>query len=148
MNPAYLPDFAPQPVGAADPPSAGEENLSATQQAARSGQLRSTDGGIDRHDGLYPTPVPQQGSGYEFQQIPGVVTRPTNHPTPLLLTHDVDGTQGGATGVHGEIIQTASTPSGEQTPFGSAPKTWRAEPAPWDQDAYAGWTATTTEGDA
>lgn len=146
-NPAFLPAFAPQPVGAAVAPTEGDETLSATQEAAYAGTLRNPDG-TDVHVGAYPLPVPQMGSDYPFQQPAGVVTRPTMHPTPTLNFHDVNPVVGGDLGTHGEIVQTASTPNGEQTAWGSNPKTWRAEPAAWDADVYAGWTPTTYEGDA
>jgi len=116
------------------------DTVSAEEAAARMGTLRSEDVG----DNIFqraPFQLVQYGSFYPFQHPVGVVTRAPLHPAgPVGTLHDSGWNyQGGSVGLHGEMVLTSTTPDGEQQAFGVAPKTWRAEPNPWDADVFTGW---------
>ena len=122
-------------------PAPGDESLSAFEEAADDGQLRSKSAG-DTTFQETPHPVAQYGSEYPFQAPVGT-PRQAYHPAgPVGTIHPTDWPyQGGGLGTHGELVQTASPPVvNGRAPFGVSPKTWRAAPAPWDEAAYVGWT--------
>lgn len=134
------------PLGVVATPPRGET----TNSANTDGEL--TDLGNAQGDattGAAPFVVPAVGgSPFPFQTPQGVPDRDARHPSSETFTHDVDPQAGGDLGVHGEVVYGASTPAGSQTPIASVQaKTWRAEPAPWDENIYAAFTSGGFEGD-
>lgn len=121
MLPAQAPAATPVP---------GVEALSAREAA---GHERPDTAGIERYQ-LTPEPQQQNGSGFPFQ-VPEGLPRPAMHPgggTTGTLTQPFLDDQGGTEGRHGMLVQTSSTPNGVQLPYGSSPRTFRAQPGPWD----------------
>lgn len=133
--------YWPAQKPATEPPPGGEEALSAFEEAADDGTLRPDDIG-DTDWQRVPFYPPVLGSDFPFQ-VPKGTPRPAMHPAgPVGTLHPTDWNEyGGTAGLHGELVQSIQGPaqSGQQ-PFGANPKTWRAQPQPWDADAYVGWT--------
>ena len=125
-------------------PEPGMEVRGSTDRAATAGQLRSTDVG-DTPLVDHPVPEVVAGSAYWWQPLIGT-PRTAMMPSAMTTLHPVDPEFGGDLGTHGELVQSTSTPNGEQLAFGSSPKTWRAAPNPWDADLYAGWTGNAQPG--
>lgn len=120
------------------------EVRSATDQSATEGRLRSTDVGDTQLPDV-PQPEATPGSPYDWFPLLGTPRAP-RMPSSMTTLHPVEPEFGGDIGSHGELVQSTSTPDGEQLPFGSSPKTWRAAPTPWDADVYAGWTGNAQPG--
>ena len=125
MNFLFMPAQAP----AADP-GTGIEARSAREAG---GNERPDTVGLDRYQ-RSPEPEQQNGSGFPFQ-VPEGLPRPAMHPgggTTGTLYQPFMDDQGGTEGRHGQLVQSSSSPDGVQLPYGSSPRTFRAQPGPWD----------------
>ena len=124
MNFLMMPAQAP-----ATDPGTGVESRAAREAGAQ----RPDTEGLTRYMRT-PEPEQQNGSGFPFQ-VPEGLPRPAMHPgggtTGTLFQPNMDD-QGGTEGRHGALVQTSSTPDGVQLPYGSSPRTFRAQPGPWD----------------
>jgi hypothetical protein len=123
----FLPAQAP-----AKTPAPGVQALSAEEVAARAGTLRNDSVGDDNYQRA-PFPTVTEGSEQPDQWVPRIA-RPTMHPagpTGTLRQTDWDA-QGGDEGRHGALVLTSGTPDGSQEPYGQSPRTFRAQPSPWD----------------
>lgn len=135
-------------MGASVPDRAIGDTVGPTMMAARLGTLQDPDKG-DVNVMMVPATTTPTGVDLPENWVPrGVPSRPARHPVgPAYTLHDQNHEgYGGTTGMHAEFVQTVATPVGAQTPQGSNPKTFRAPPTAWDEDAYVGYVPATPPG--
>lgn len=116
-------------------PAPGVQAIAARQVAADEGRARGTVVGLTRYQ-LAPYDLAPMGSEQPFQGVPRYSDRPAMHPAGPVGTLDQTDKDwsgfGGTTGAHGALVVTTGTPQGSQEPYGSNPRTFRAQPGPWD----------------
>lgn len=122
-------------------PTAGVENMSAGERAARKGDARDP-----AQDQRYNLAGKQRLAldvvAAPEVRPPGTDDRDIHHPAGpagSLRAYGMDEWNQANKGTHGEITQGSSSPQGDQLPFEQHGNTWRAAPQPWDAAQYVGF---------